>query len=186
MLRGLHAAATEPLRRRRKVCTLVSYGRVAGLTTLVETGTYKGHTIAGCRRSFERIYSIELDRPLHEQAQRRFAAESAVTLILGDSCEELTRLAPRIEGPALFWLDAHWSAGATAKGPHDPPIEWELRAILARREADVVLIDDARLLGVERGWPSLDDLRRLVGRRAATFEVRDDIVRIRLTGGGRP
>ena len=180
VIRSLVAAAVTPLHRRRNARTLLRYGRRSGLSTLVETGTYRGHTVAACRGHFDRIYSIELDPSLHREAVKRFADDSSVVLIQGDSCEELMRLAPEIEGPTLFWLDAHYSAGVTAKGPHDPPLEWELRAILGRQEPDVVLIDDARLLGHGPGWPSLDQVRSIVGNRASSVEVRDDIVRIEL------
>jgi hypothetical protein len=185
VLGNLLSAATTPIRRRRKARTLLGYGRRNGLRTLVETGTYRGHTVAACSGHFDRIYSIELHPGLYEQARHRFAGDPSVTLVQGDSCEALMRLGPEIEGPALFWLDAHHSSGGTAKGAHDPPLEWELRAVLERGEPDVVLIDDARLLGRD-GWPSLEDVRRLLAGRAGELEVRDDIVRIALTPTATP
>lgn len=165
---------------RGKAQTLIEYAQRHGLETLVETGTYKGDTVSACLGRFAQIYTIELDPTLHTRAQKLFAHEPSVTTIQGDSCEELLRLAPGLEGPVLFWLDAHYSEGVTAQGPHDPPLQFELEAILARGERDVILIDDARLLGQNPGWPSVDEVERIVNARAETVEVRDDIIRIAL------
>jgi hypothetical protein len=89
-----------------------------------------------------------------------------------------------VPAPVLFWLDAHYSDGETAKGPHDPPLPWELRAILERGDPDVLLIDDARLMGLLPDYPSVDEIRQLVGERASSFEVKNDIIRITLRSNG--
>jgi hypothetical protein len=180
----------HPLRRRlsglpteaAKAQTVISHGQ--STPTLIETGTYKGATVAACLGHFERIYTIELDPELYETAQARFAGEPSVTVIHGDSCTELGRLATEVPEPALFWLDAHYCYGETAKGPHDPPLPWELRAILDRGKPDVILIDDARHMGVLPDYPSVDEIRQLIGERASSFAVEHDIIRIALTSNG--
>jgi len=168
-------------RPREKSRNLIRYGRRYGVRTLIETGTYQGSTVAACLRHFDRIYTIELDRTLYESARNRFADEPAVTVIHGDSYTELERLASEVSGPALFWLDAHYSEGVTAKGPHDPPLSWELRAILERGIPDLILVDDARLMGIHPGYPTIREIRGLVGERASSFEVQRDVIRIALT-----
>ncbi len=65
-----------------------------------------------------------------------------------------------------------------AKGPHDPPLPWEPPSIVARRQRDVIVIDDARLVGVNPGYASIDQIQALVYARASSFEVRRDIIRI--------
>ena len=51
-------------------------------------------------------------------------------------------------GPVLaVWLDGHYSAGLTHRGPQDTPIRFELDAISARLENFdrlVILVDDVR------------------------------------------
>jgi hypothetical protein len=192
MLRGVLVFAydrlVDPIARRfssaptprEKVLLLISYGRRHGTETLIETGTYHGATVAACRRHFKRIYTIELDQALYAAAKARFGDDSTVTVIHGDSYTELNRLASDVEGPALFWLDAHYSAGETAKGLHDPPLPWELRAIVSRGERDVILIDDARLMGVNPGYPSVEEIRQIIGERELRLEIRRDIIRITL------
>jgi hypothetical protein len=180
------ARLIHPIRRRlagllteaAKARVVLLYGQ--GTPTLIETGTYRGATVAACLGHFERIYTIELDRTLYEAARDRFADEPSVTVLHGDSSTELGRLASLVSEPVLFWLDAHYSYGETAKGPHDPPLPWELRAILDRGKPDVILIDDARHMGVLPGYPSVDEIRELVGDRASSFVVEADIIRIKL------
>ena len=163
---------------RAKGRILAGYGRRYGLGTLIETGTFQGDTVAACLSSFERIYSIELDEAFHRAAVERFAADPSVTLIHGDSYAELRTVAATVSEPALFWLDAHYCERETARGPHDPPLPWELRTIVKRGKRDVILVDDARLMGVNPGYPSIDEIRELAGARCASFDVRRDIIRI--------
>ena len=192
MVTRVFGVVLAPIRRRqagvlsprRKAAAVREIGRTHGLATLVETGTYRGTTVAACLGAFEHIDTIELDVTLAAAARRRFSTSPAVTVIAGDSSLELARLAATLAGPTLFWLDAHHSAGVTPRGQHDLPLEWELGDILDRGEADVVLVDDARHLGRLPGHPSLERPRSLAGARASSFEVRDDIVRIVLDAAG--
>jgi hypothetical protein len=39
-------------------------------------------------------------------------------------------------------------------------------------------------MGKDEGWPSVDEVKAIVGERATQFEVSDDIVRIALAGAG--
>jgi hypothetical protein len=191
---------------RKKSRMLIRYGRELATPTLVETGTYEGETVAACLPHFKRIFTIELDQSLYEAARDRFKGEPTVTVIHGDSYSELRRVASRLNEPAIFWLDAHYCAGPTAKGPHDPPLLWELRAILERGKSDVILIDDAHHMGVEPGlfqrwvrrtflkrmlpagpdYPKVEEIRQILGERASMFEIRDDIIRVKLAAAEPP
>src|SRR5262245_37032165 len=51
------------------------------LTLLVETGTYYGDMVEAMKRSFSRIYSIELSRELSERAAKRFRHDRHVRII---------------------------------------------------------------------------------------------------------
>src|SRR5688500_18315724 len=55
-----------------KYSVIQEYGRRFGLRVLVETGTFLGEALFACRRSFDRLYSIELSESLYEEAVRRF------------------------------------------------------------------------------------------------------------------
>lgn len=121
-----------------------------GLEVFVETGTYRGDTLAAMRGLFSRLVSVELASELVQAARQRFAGDEAISIVEADAARGLAAAleatGPR---PALIWLDAHYSGGPTAKGEGNTPILAEIDTILAQRNGrDVVLVDDARLF-----WP---------------------------------
>lgn len=148
---------------------------------LVETGTFMGDMVEAMRPHFERVYTVELSDELYRLAVARFRDCENVELIHGDSGKELPKLLPKLQGRTLFWLDGHFSAGATAKGEKETPISEELDSLLPRlATGDVLLIDDARLFGVDPDYPSLDTVRSWIVARApqATMTIEDDIIRV--------
>lgn len=151
-----------------------------GVEVLVETGTLNGDMVAFQRPYFRHCYSIELDPDLYERARRRFGRASDVTILHGDSGERLAELAAEITEPSLFWLDAHYSAGATARGTEDSPVRHELRHVLARGLPDVVLMDDAQYFTGRDGYPTIQEVDDLVGRVRPQLKVTvaDNIIRI--------
>jgi hypothetical protein len=166
---------TEPFKRR----VIARYA--GGFPTFVETGTYQGDTVDAVRSMCAAVWSIELSPVLAERARERFAADPTVRILEGDSGVILpAKVLPNLDGPALFWLDGHWTEGAdTARGPVDTPLVAELQAILRRRERDVILVDDVRMFGTGH-YPSLDKVAEMV--RSATpareLQVADDIARV--------
>jgi hypothetical protein len=136
--------------------------------------------IAAVQDHFDRIVSIELDPAWHARAIARFGHRPHITLLQGDSGVRLAEVLATLSGPALFWLDAHYSGPITARGALDSPIIAELAAIRAHPAAGhVVLIDDMRDFNGTAGYPTVDDLTRWIGEvdRGATVRVRDDILR---------
>jgi hypothetical protein len=158
-----------------------SYAKMFGLKTLVETGTYYGDMVQAMRLDFDRIYSIELSAYLYRTAARRFAGAAGITLINGDSGTELGNLVGKIDEPALFWLDGHYSEGDTAQGSKDTPVYEELAHIFSSKHSgDVILIDDARCFGTYPSYPTLDELFSFIRskRPDANIEVENDFIRI--------
>ena len=150
-----------------------------GPRVFVETGTFAGGMIDAVRSRFDRIVSIELDPAWHARAIERFRSDSRVTLLLGDSGVILPEVLAGLTQPALFWLDAHYSGPAAARGALDSPIVRELEAIRAHRMSHVVLIDDIRHFQGAGGYPTADELIRWIRGAApeSVVEVRDDILR---------
>lgn len=151
----------------------------SGIDNFVETGTYRGDTVEAMRQQFRAVWSIELAHDLAVDAQRRFVAWPHVTILEGDSATVLPEILPGIANPCLFWLDGHWCGGETAHAETETPLLAELQMVLARTETDVILIDDARLLGT-RGYPALETIVRLVGHAVPrrTLQISHDIARI--------
>jgi hypothetical protein len=161
------------------------YGRRFGLRTLVETGTYQCGMIRAHLHHFDRIVSIELDDALYQDAVAQFGRYPSVELLHGDSGVLLPAVVRALRGPALFWLDAHYSGRGTARGERDTPIMKELECILGHTAEDhVVLIDDAREFVGGHDYPILEEIEReIVTRRPGwSVSVEDDIIRAHRPG----
>ncbi len=160
--------------------TIIEYGKDYSIEILVETGTYLGDTVAATRHAMKMVYSIELDESLYRQAKSRFEKDRNVSILHGDSGTILPKLASEIEEPILFWLDGHYSGGTTAKGSRDTPIVSELQAIRQRPLLDVILIDDARLFVGMNDYPTMTEMRGMIGQWFPNhrFDMKDDIIRI--------
>ena len=157
------------------------FAKQFGTRTLVETGTFRGEMIHAMRRTFDNIYSIELDPVLFNEARVRFAKFSHITILQGDSGAVLSDLLKRIDEPCLFWLDGHWSDGPTARGSKETPIMEESLSILGHRcKGHVILIDDARCFTGEADYPTIAQLKDIYcgNRPDLAFDVADDIIRI--------
>ena len=158
-----------------------SFAERYGLRSLVETGTYYGDMVEAMKCYFDRIYSIELSKELYEKAKLRFDGDKRLEIIHGDSGVELGKLLRRIDQPALFWLDGHYSAGVTAKGNKDTPIYEELTHIFSTQNSGyVVIIDDARCFGTDPAYPTIKELSDFIKtkRPDAQIEVECDSIRI--------
>jgi predicted O-methyltransferase YrrM len=156
------------------------YAQRYGLRTMIETGTYYGEMVAAVRGDFDCIYSIEFDPQLARRASRRFASDSRIHILEGDSQKVLPELLKSISEPALFWLDAgYWGWVNLARDPER--LSAEVEAALSHAvKGHVVLMDDARMLDGRNGAPTFEQLReritaRFPGRR---IEVLHDIIRI--------
>jgi hypothetical protein len=157
------------------------YARRFELPVFVESGTHVGNMVEAMRTSFQDLYSIELAPALFEQCVARFAGMPHIHLAQGDSGQILGQVIAGIERPSLFWLDGHYSAGITAKGPLETPVEKELGHIAAHRLAHqhVILIDDARLFTGAGDYPHVRQLQEWASRAGFTScTVEDDIIRI--------
>jgi hypothetical protein len=147
---------------------------------LVETGTFMGEMVEAQKNRFSRIISIELQGRLYEEAVKKFKSDKHVKLYQGDSGEVLEKIINEITGPAIFWLDGHYSAGVTAKGNLNTPIIKELQCVLGTKFDHVVLIDDARLFVGKEDYPTLEELKAFIQKNAPSYsmEVQDDIIRL--------
>lgn len=163
---------------------LVDWCKAERFSLAVETGTYRGDSAALLARELGECITIELDEALASAAATRFAEVGSVTVRQGDSGVVLEEIVTSVDRPALFWLDGHWSGGATASD-NPCPLGAELDAICKSpiASASVVAIDDARLLGFPHAldpnmesWPKLADvLQQMEAAGLGTFLV-DDVV----------
>lgn len=158
------------------------YSREHKINIFIETGTFLGEMIEAIKNNFKKIYSIELDKRLYKKSRRRFRKNKHIHIALGDSGEVLPKILSLLNGPCIFWLDAHYSGGVTGKGPKNTPILKELNCILNNFvKGSIILIDDARLfMKITRDYPSIKELKELIlnKRFGLKLEIKDDIIRI--------
>lgn len=174
----------EPEARRDLLRT---YGEMYGLDVLVETGTNEGKTPLALKDSFADVYTIELDPLLHSCAVSLFADTPNVTCVHGDSAHVLPGVLAEFDGPALVWLDGHYSGPGTAHGPDSSPIRDELRILFDDGRKHVILVDDARIFdgGPEHllydhylEYPSLDWVEDFAIDHGYDYCLQDDIIRL--------
>lgn len=168
-----------PHKRKQQLVRMIAQRH--NLRVLVETGTYRGDMVQAMKGYFIHVYTIELSAKLCARAQRRFRKDSNVTVIHGDSAKRLADVTTNLDRPALFWLDGHYSGGMTAQGVTATPILDELAIVLPHLAGHHgVLVDDARLFGMDAGYPTLNELKEHVAYYRPEVEVTvvDDILSI--------
>jgi glycosyltransferase involved in cell wall biosynthesis len=133
----------------------------------IETGTFRGDTIALVKPYFSKIFSIESSERYYRTAASRFQDDSSITVLRGDSRIVLADLVKQMsDASILFWLDAHWCEDENTIGRSSQcPLLGELRSIHHLNEDSIILIDDARLFLCPPGkphdyarWPDLNDV----------------------------
>ena len=156
----------------RKQILIKELRKTRRLDTFVETGTNEGDMVEAVKSDFTRIYSIELDQRLFQHAHKRFAGQQHITILQGDSAEVLPRILPELSTPSLFWLDAHYSGGTTAKGPTETPIIQEIDSILKHPvKGHLILIDDAWSFGTIKDYPTVSELKGYIRQKNPRAEV---------------
>lgn len=156
------------------------YQRKTGYGVMVETGTHKGAMIEAQKRNFSRIFSIELSDEFFEKATQRFKSDKHITIVHGDSGKKMPEVIGQLAAPAVFWLDGHYSHGATAKGELECPIYGEIDAILGEDHFNhVLLIDDARCFVGKDDYPTLEELEKYVKSKDSKYQltVEHDVIR---------
>lgn len=164
-----------------KQATVKEYARKFNISILVETGTFMGDMVSATKKEFDTIISIELSNNLYRRVKKKFSGISNIQILPGDSAKVLPNILSSIRRPALFWLDAHYSAGFTEKSDSETPIRQELEYILKHPIRNhVILIDDARCFTGQNDYPSLIELKQTVAKNRPDFDiqVKEDIIRI--------
>lgn len=162
-----------------KQITIEQYQKKYQYSILVETGTFFGDMIEAQKKNFKRIISIELGEELFKKAKKRFKKDKNVLIVHGDSSKMLSLVMEKINEPAIFWLDGHYSMGETAKGDTECPIFPELDAIFIKQLNHILLIDDARCFNGTGDYPAVDVITAYLKNKNINFEMelRDDIIR---------
>ncbi len=156
----------------------------ADIRNFVETGTFRGGTALWASRHFARVVTIEIYEPLYHKAVERLAG-TTIESVLGDSAAKIPGIVASLDGPALFWLDGHYSGENTGGQESECPVLAEIAAIDASPHQHIVMIDDARLFTAPAPaplrvplWPSLTEtIAALTEKRPDDFiAIHEDVI----------
>lgn len=174
---GCTGIAPSPVKR----MVISAYLKRYDLHQFIETGTFVGDTLAYVAHDRSvKCTSIELADQYYDAAKQCFTKYTNITLFHGDSGMILPECVRNLQGPALFWLDGHYSGGTTARGELDTPVSAELGSILdSPIKQHVILIDDTRYFDGTNNYPNLDVLLNTVRQKDIyNIEVSTDIIRL--------
>jgi hypothetical protein len=176
VVKGFPNPAPQSIKRR----VIKAYFDRHHLDYFVETGTYTGDTLALFETLAAHCTSIELSPEYAARAKQRFAKAKNVEVLEGNSGTLISQVLVSLTHPALFWLDGHYSGGATAGVEKHTPINEELKAILSHDVIEhVILIDDARCFDGTNNYPKLEDLLAEIRQNGQyNFEISMDIIRL--------
>lgn len=164
-----------------KAILVKQYADKLSIHNFIETGTLYGQMVYEVRNIFNKIYSIELDCKLFRDCCKKFNRFNHIHILQGDSGNLLPVLLSHISEQCLFWLDAHYSGGLTAKNEVETPIMQEINAILSHHIRNhCILIDDARMFVGQNDYPTMETLKEFIlsKRPDSLFDIEDDVIRI--------
>jgi hypothetical protein len=152
-----------------------------GAEVFVETGTLGGETAAWAAEHFSRVISIEIDKSLYARACASLADKPNIELLLGPSEWLLPQITRSLSGPAVFWLDAHYSGPGTGGADKECPLLEELAAINGANH--LVMVDDSRLFINGPGmpckishWPGITAVLDALRAPGCYLAIHDDVI----------
>lgn len=149
-----------------------------GFANFIETGTLFGHTTLHASYWFGQVHTIELSPELHALATRTLAHRDNIRCHHGNSGAVLPGLIPQLQGPSLFFLDAHWSG--------DSSVDWQQSA-WGGYPVDTARIDDADLSEANRQVPLMQELEEIgTAHTARALVLIDDWEAVGQAGVGFP
>jgi hypothetical protein len=132
------------------------------LDTIVETGTYFGHSTIYFSKKFTKVFTIEISRNLYDFVARKFIKHENINSYLGDSSFVIDEIIKKINGPAVFFLDGHASGGVTECGDKPSPVREELKilSLFPYLQKSILFIDDAAGFDGKNSYPSFQEVAR--------------------------
>lgn len=153
---------------------LKRYANKFKCNTLIETGTYYGHTVDILKDSFQLILTVEVYEPLFLRCKQRFKNFNHIKIFLGDSSSKLDEMISYSVGRCIFWLDGYFSGEGTGKGVNnlECPLIKEL-TVLKNNKMDnhLILIDDVREMGKQKDYPTLEEVKKLLKDINPNFSI---------------
>jgi hypothetical protein len=124
---------------------MLALRREFSLTRFLETGTFDGRTTKWAAKHFDEVVTIEASEELRRSAMEKHGGLRNVRWVYGDTRTVLRGEVERLAGPAVVWLDSHWSGGATYGKDAECPLLLEIEIVRAAPYEHYLFVDDARL-----------------------------------------
>ena len=149
------------------------------ISILVETGTFMGDMLEAQKRTFKKLYSVELSEELYNNAKKRFIYERKITLVQGDSSTKLKEIAEKLNVRTIFWLDGHYSGEGTALGDLECPIFAEIDGVFSSKiKNHIILVDDERCFTGFNSYPTKEELLQYIHKynKNYTLRISNDVI----------
>jgi hypothetical protein len=175
-----------------KVRQIKALGRRTKSRVFIEAGTFLGNTAMRCSGTFEKVFTMELDPNLYQQAKKYLARRTNVLCLEGDASKLLPAVLEKHDvSDALVFLDGHFSGGVTAHGELAEPACEEIVSLARyKNKINAIVVDDFRCFGRDKGWPKRSNLIETVENSFGDefdFTVHmDQLLVWRTTSGARP
>jgi hypothetical protein len=144
----------------------------------LETGTFSGSTAAWAAAHFSEVITIEASPELCRAAAERHRELAQIRFVEGDSRAVLEGIVAGLGGPAIVWLDSHWSGGATYGEGDECPLLHEIATLRSAPHEHFIFVDDARLFLSPpprphdmRQWPTLAQVVAALTQGSRPLEV---------------
>ena len=165
---------TVPAKKRYRF--IVDLALKNDIKIFIETGTYLGDTVYSLSKYFTKIFTFEISEELVNLARKRFENNPHIKIIQGDSGVELKNILFNINEKTIFWLDGHYSEGFlySKKYNLETPIIKEIETIFMssiKNLGNIILIDDAFEFDGTRGYPTIEELEKLVNTYTDKYMV---------------
>lgn len=125
-----------------------------GMKYFVELGTYKAETTRLVAPHYEHVYSIEIHDGLYNEALESCKDYNNITLVHGDTIEQVGSIAEKLGGETVFFVDSHISGHDSSwNGKNRVPVFEELEMILPHiSKPSVFIFDDLRFWTSQKAW----------------------------------
>jgi hypothetical protein len=148
----------------------------------VETGTWLGETILQFVNDFDKLYTIEVSEKVYNDFNKKDYNKNKLKSILGDSAIVIESVIKELSSDTIFFLDGHYSSGATGKGIKDVPLLEELKSIYDKfNYGAILIIDDLRLFGtkIHEDWNDItrENIFSILSERVTeSLEIKDRLI----------
>lgn len=124
-----------------------------GINIFIETGTHSGFSSLWAAHNGFVVHTVEVSNDRWENLAFAFRNEPEIHFYRGDSRTILPTILEEVKEPAIIFLDAHFAQSVSGT-----PIMDEIKAIKNCPVKHIIMIDDARLFGVGKDWPIIQNV----------------------------